>query len=341
MHCAADQFDAIPGDEAGQDAADKPSPQRPSQQPADHAGRKARTVGNRVGDVARQQRHHQQERLVTHGFERRRQGAGLLESMDAEHKRQGDQQAPRHHHRQHIRHAGEQVFVDAGFLRLGRCTAGRAFHCAFGEGLVEDGFGLLESNAGATAVNLLAGETLGGHFDIGREQYHIGIGNRLRAQRRAGAHRTLGLDLQVITQALSSLLQGFGGHERVGHTGGARGNRDDTRRSLGRHRGGVGDIHPGFFGAPAQHAFDIRQCLGRCALEHTLADKPLHLHRGTADQQHPLGIINRRLGQLALRALYIDDFNTGVQAHALGGGVQQAGAQHTGDHAVRAGGNNG
>ncbi len=199
---------------------------------------------------------------------------------------------------------------------------------------------MLEGDTGAATVNLLTGEALGGDFDIRRQQHHVGVGDRLRAQRRARAHRALGFDLQVIPQALGRLLQRLGGHKGVGHAGRASRNGDDTGSTL-RRRCCAGDIDLGLFGTTAQYRLDIRQGLGRCALEHTLADKPLHIHRRAADQQYPFGFIECGLGQLALRVLHIHHFNAGVQAHALRGGVQQAGAQHTGDHAVRAGSNNG
>ena len=118
---AIDRLGAVTGDKPGNDPADKPGTQGTGQQPANHPRRQARAVGNRVGDIARQQWHHQFERrIATDLHQCRRQRAGLFIGRDPEHEGQGNQQAARHHHWQHERHAGQQMFVDPGFLLLGR-----------------------------------------------------------------------------------------------------------------------------------------------------------------------------------------------------------------------------
>lgn len=111
-------------------------------------------------------------------------------------------------------------------------------------------------------------------------------------------------------------------------------------RFYGRHAG-AGNVQLGFLRAPLQHRFNVLQRLGRGALIHAFADKALHVHGRAGDQQHPLGRVNCGLGKCALGVVRIHHFDAGAPALALRGGVQQAGAQHTGDHAVGAGSNNG
>ncbi|MNF78286.1 hypothetical protein D3C84_604620 [compost metagenome] len=124
-HPAADRLGAVTGEKTGDDATDKPGAQGTGQQTTDHPRRQARTVGNRVGDVTGEQRHHQFERRVaTDLHQRGRQGARLLEGLNPEHEGQGDQQTARHHHRQHERDPGEQVLVHPGFLAAGRTGIG-------------------------------------------------------------------------------------------------------------------------------------------------------------------------------------------------------------------------
>ena len=183
------------------------------------------------------------------------------------------------------------MLVDPGFLRFGRAAGGSrgVFQLAFGQGFVEGGFGLFEGDASAAAVDFLAGETLGGHFNVGGQQHHLSLGNSLAAQRVTCAHRALGFHLQLIAQALGRLLQGFGGHEGVGHACGARGHRHQARGLGGGHSAGRRRIHLGLRGAPAQYRVHVLQGLGRGALQHPFADEPGHVQRTAADHQHPLG----------------------------------------------------
>ena len=230
---AIDRLGTVTRDKTGNDPADKTGTQGTRQQATNHPRRQARTVGNRVGDIARQQRHHQFERRVaTDLHQGRRQGSRLFIGSNAKHKGQRDQQTARHHHRQHKRHAGQQVLVDPGLFLLGSCPASRggAFLLAFTQGLVQRGFGLFESDAGAATVNLLAGKTLGRHFDIGCQQHHIRCADGLGTQRIARSHRTLGFHLQFVAQTLGRLLQGFGRHKGVRHASRASGDGNDFRR---------------------------------------------------------------------------------------------------------------
>ena len=71
-------------------------------------------------------------------------------------------------------------------------------------------------DAGAAAVDLLAGKTLGGHFDVRGQHHQVCRGDGFSAQRVARAERTLGFHLQLVAQALGGLLQGFCGHIRYG-----------------------------------------------------------------------------------------------------------------------------
>ncbi|MNK76183.1 hypothetical protein D3C87_957460 [compost metagenome] len=204
---------------------------------------------------------------------------------------------------------------------------------------------MLEGNAGAAAIDFLAGETLGGDFDIGRQQHHIGLGNRLRAQWIARADRALGFHLQVIAQARGRLLQGLGGHERVSYARRAGGDGHQSRRVLdSRHRfddGFGSDVDLCLLRSSPQHGFHVLQGLSRGTLEQPLADKPRHVHGRAGHQQHPLGCVEGGRRQLFFGMRDIGDFDTGAPALALGRGVEQPCTQHTGDHAVRAGRNDG
>ncbi|MNO80980.1 hypothetical protein D3C76_722050 [compost metagenome] len=343
-----DRLGRVTGDKPGNDPANKPGAQGARQQPADHPRRQARAVGNGVGDIARQQRHHQLERGLAADLHQCSGECPLfLERGDAEHERQGDHQAARHYHWQHERHAGEQVLVDPGLLLPGRSlgTGRSGFLLAFGQRFVQRRLGLLEGNAGAAAVNLLAGKTFGGNFDVRRQQHHIGVGNRFGAQRIAGADRALGFHLQVVAQTLGCLLQGFGGHEGVGDTRRTCRHGNQSRRVLGHSNrldhGIRRDIHLSVFSTTAQHRFNILQRLGRRALEQSFADETRHIHRHAGHQQHPLGRVDRCRRQLALGVRRINDFDAGAPALTLGCCLEQTGTQHTGDHGARAGSNNG
>jgi hypothetical protein len=70
----------------------------------------------------------------------------------------------------------------------------RRFPPCLRPGFVQRGAGLLEGDAGAAAVDTLAGETRGGHFDVGGQQHHVGGGDGLGGQRVARADRALGFD---------------------------------------------------------------------------------------------------------------------------------------------------
>ena len=77
-----DRLRRVTGDKPGDDPADKPGAQGTRQQTADHPRRQARTVGNRIGDVPGQQRHHQLERGFAADLHQRcRQRAFFLEAV--------------------------------------------------------------------------------------------------------------------------------------------------------------------------------------------------------------------------------------------------------------------
>ena len=343
----ADRLGAVTGNKTGNDPANKTSPQGARQQAANHPRRQAWTVGNRVGDVTRQQRHHQfKGRIPADLHQRRSQGARFFISGNAKHKGQRDQQAARHHHRQHERHTGQQVFVNAGFLLLGRCRTARcrALLPTFGQGFFQRGFGLLKRNAGAATVDFLARKALSRDFNISRQQHHVRVADGLGTQRVAGANRALGLDLQVVAQALGRLLQGFCRHKGVRHARRAGSHGNNFRRvgllgNLSLNAGG--GVHLGFVDATQQHGFNILQGLGRAALEDPFANKTLHVQRRAADHQHPLGFVDGRLGQLTFRVLGVMHFYAGAPALTLRGGIEQAGTQHAGHHAVGAARHNG
>jgi hypothetical protein len=216
---------------------------------------------------------------------------------------------------------------------------------AFSQRFVQRSFGLLQGDARAAAINLLAGKPLGGDFDICRQQHHISVGNRRGAQRSARTDRTLGFHLQVIAQALGRLLQGFSCHKGMSDASRARGHGNQPWRALadgdrlGNHLGR--DIDLRLLGTASQHRFDVLQRLSRRALEHSLADKTQHIHRRAADHQHPLGGFYRRSRQLTFRMSSIMHFDTGAPALALRRSIKQTRAEYAGDHAVRAGCNNG
>ena len=343
---AIDRLGAVTGDKSGNDPADKPGPQGARQQAADHPRRQARAVGNRVGDVTRQQRHHQFERGITTDLhQRRRQRARFFISFNAKHEGQRDQQTARHHHRQHKGHARQQVFVDAGLFLLGRRSASSsALLLPFAQRLVQCGFGLLEGDTGAATIDFLAGKTLGRYLDICRQQHHIGIADGFGAQRVARTYRPLGLDLQIVAQALGRLLQGFRRHKGVRHARRAGSDGNDFRGFLCvfiRSRWRRSNVDLGLLHTTLQYRFYILQGLGRGALEHPLADKTLHIQRCAADHQHPLSFVDGRRRQLALWVLGVVDFNAGAPALTLRRSVKQAGTQHAGHHAVGAARHNG
>ncbi|MNC49624.1 hypothetical protein D3C75_988130 [compost metagenome] len=137
------------------------------------------------------------------------------------------------------------------------------------------------------------------------------------------------------------MLQSLGGHERVSDARRACGDGHQSRRVPGyshwlddRFRSGV---NLRFLRTTLQHGFHVLQGLGRGALEHSLANKPRHVHGRAGHQQHPLGRIEGGRRQLLFRMCDIGDFDTGAPALTLGRGIKQPGTQHTGDHAVRAG----
>ena len=158
---------------------------------------------------------------------------------------------------------------------LGRTfrTGRRAFLLALGQRFVQRRLSLFERNAGAAAIDFLAGETLGGDFDVTGQQHHVGVGNRSRAQRIARADRALGFHLQVVAQTLRRLLQGFGSHERVSDASRAGGDRHQARGVFDDGSRFGGDVNLGLFSTAMQHRFDILQGLRRGAAEHALADK--------------------------------------------------------------------
>ncbi|MCY1181689.1 hypothetical protein D9M73_222060 [compost metagenome] len=129
----------------------------------------------------------------------------------------------------------------------------------------------------------------------------------------------------------------------MGNPGRACGYRNDARRPRLIHRRGNSGrlIDLGLTGCLAQERFGILQGLGRRALVQTFANEARQVQRTGADHQHPLGRIDGGLRQLPFRVLAVVDFDAGAPALALGGSVQQARTEHTGDHAVGAGRNDG
>ncbi len=109
-----------------------------------------------------------------------------------------------------------------------------------------------------------------------------------------------------------------------------------------RQRDGfASDVNLGLLRTATQHRFDILQRLRRGDAEHALADKTRHVDVTGGHQQHPLRRLNGGGRQFTFRMRRIDHFNASAPALTLGRRVEQTGAQHTGDHAVRAGRDNG
>ncbi|CRW72617.1 hypothetical protein PAERUG_P64_East_of_England_6_01_14_00080 [Pseudomonas aeruginosa] len=311
---------------------------------SEHARRQARAVGDGIGDVAGEHRHHQDESRVADRPQHRRQAARLLVGIDAEGQRQGDQQAARDHHRQHERHPGQQVLVHPALLVPGDHRAGcaRALDLPFRQRPLERRAGLLEGHAGAATVDLLAGETGRVHVDVGGQQDHVGGGDVRRVERVARADRALGLDLQREAQLPRRELQRLGGHEGVRHAGRTGGHRDDPRcrSGLRRNQAGLvpGDLHARQGGGPLEEGARIGQRLGGTRAIHRLADETRRRQRLDADQQDPVGFGDLFGAQFALGPRPGIRLDAGFPAQALGGAPQQARGEHAGDLSARAGG---
>lgn len=90
----------------------KPEPVLTYQHTADKTRRQTRTVSNGEGDKARQHWHHQRKRGAAANLHQRgRQRARLFKRLDTKGEGERNTQAARHHHRQHVGHAGQQVTI--------------------------------------------------------------------------------------------------------------------------------------------------------------------------------------------------------------------------------------
>ena len=338
-----DGLGRIASEETGDDAADEAGPQRTGQQPADHPRRQARTVGDGIGDIAGQQRHHQLKgALAADLHQRGGQAALLLERLDTEDERQGDQQTARHHHRQHVGNTGEQMLVGAGFLATtgdGLALGWRGFaqRSRLAQGPLQRLLRLFQCHAGATAVDLLAGEAAGVHLDIGGQQHGIGRIDGSIVEQVARTDRAAGFHLQFDAHAQRRLLQRFGGHEGMRYAGRA-GSDSDQPTTPARDGFSVFTIGLSTLGGLTQKTLRVGQCLGRRGLKQALAGKAAQRQLTGLDHQHPVGRGDLRLAQWRTNGARVMHLDTGLPAQALGCSLQQARTQHAGDLAIGAGG---
>ena len=173
---SADGFRHVTGKETGDDPADKAGAAADRQHTADKTRGQTRTVGNREGDKARQHRHHQREgRAAADLHQRRRQGVFYFKRFDPEGKGERDTQAARHHHRQHVGDASQQVAVGARRLFFTFASSlrfpGRLVRFGFHHRFVQLLGGFLQRQTGGSAIHRLAGEFRQVDFDISGDDH--------------------------------------------------------------------------------------------------------------------------------------------------------------------------
>ena len=285
----------VSGQETGQDAAEEACTDGRGDHAAHHAGRQTRAVGDGERDVAGQDGHHQGEGVLGADLEQipaqRALQLGIGRNVQtADGEGQCDEQTACDHEGQHERDARHQVLVGAaataaaclGFF-LGACGGCLAIPPGggFGPGRIEHLAGIMNGGLGAGAVEPLAHEAGLVDLGIGGDHHQVGGGNLLGSEGVLRADRATGLDLDGVARGLGTLLQGLGGHEGVGHAGGARGDGHDLhaggglaprssgpggRGSLGGSGAagqGLGDHAIGVIEDGLRRGLEDAQCLGK------------------------------------------------------------------------------
>ena len=247
----------VAGQKAGQDAAEEAGADGRGDHAAHHAGRQTRTVGDGERDVAGQDGHHQGEGVLGADLEQvpaqRAFQLGIGRNVQtADGKGQRDEQTARDHEGQHKRDARHQVLVGATAtaaaaclgLFLGACGSGLAIPPGggFGPGRIEHLAGVMNGGLGAGAVEPFAQEAGLVDLGVGGDHHQVGGGDLLGGEGVLRTDRATGLDLNLVARGLGAFLQGLGGHEGVGHAGGARGDGNDLHagRGLAPRGGGLG-----------------------------------------------------------------------------------------------------
>ena len=238
---SADGFRHVTGKETGDDPADKAGAAADRQHTADKTRGQTRTVGNREGDKARQHRHHQREgRAAADLHQRRRQGVFHFKRFDPEGKGERDTQAPRHHHRQHVGDAGQQVAVGARRLFFTFASSlrfpGRLVRFGFHHRFVQLLGGFLQRQTGGSAIHRLAGEFRQVDFDISGDDHQIRLGHLFRGDSIARADGAASFHFHPPSAFFRFGFNGFSGHKGMGNAGRTGGDRDNTFRSAGGRR---------------------------------------------------------------------------------------------------------
>jgi len=221
-------LDAVTGDETGDDPAQEARAEIGGQHAADHARRDTRTVGDGIGDIARERRHDQREAALRADAEQRirqralgRRAVGIDATQSESH---GNQQAACDHEGQHEGNAGHQVLVGTGAFGAGRACLGReaaALRFRFGQRPFDQRPAAGDGRLGAGGKDPLAGEARAVHLTVRGDDDHVGCRDFFGRQRRTGTDRTLRLHADRVAELFRAFLKPLGGHERMGDAGGA------------------------------------------------------------------------------------------------------------------------
>ena len=241
LQLRADQLRHITGEETGNDTADKARTSAHGQHTADKTRRQTRTVSNGEGDKARQHWHHQRKRGAAANLHQRgRQRARLFKRLDTKGEGERNTQAARHHHRQHVGHAGQQVTIRTRrlFFPFSRSFSrtGCLIRFGFCQRLIKLLRGFLQRQAGRGTVHRLAGKLRQIHFDIRRHNHQIGFRHLFRRDGIARANRAAGFNLHPPATFFRFGFNGFSRHKGVRHTCRAGRYRNNAFRPNGGNR---------------------------------------------------------------------------------------------------------
>lgn len=224
-------------------------------------------VGDGVGDVTGQGRHHQGEADLGANLEQRpgqRALVRIVAGVDAaEGKCQSNQQAAGSDERQHERDAGHQVLVGAGAAgalvrgAAGSGAGGRsraALHAGVGQRLVDQRRAIVDRRLGAALEHALAAEAGQVHFAVGGNDDDVCCADFFVGECVLRTHRALGFHPHLVAEFLGGLLQAFGGHEGVRDAGRAGGDGHDALVAASGATGIAGDGRVGVCGQLADRS---------------------------------------------------------------------------------------